>query len=248
MFVMAQTLSFPSQNMTGIQGCLAFASDASTYYANKWGRVFVDLTHATEDSCHRIGDSLKKSFSRVGEYVKEHWKSLVIYTVVWGLIIVSSGILYGFNRTALPLTIGMSAGLGFGLITALLTTRVFDPQNKGAGTNTAVGWCAHHSLKVDPTTKQIALTILVAVYLAACIKFPHATGALTGAVIGNHLFVHLLCHKIKKAEQEKKENEEEVVKTEKERDDEIAQLRKEMDALKAQIAKPQMMRPLSTPA
>jgi hypothetical protein len=232
---MAEASSLPVQNRTGITGGIQFTGAASTHYATICGRAVVDMAHITESSAYNIGSCLSEGSGRVGAYIKEHWKTLIIYTVVWALIIVSSGILYGFKRTALPLTIGMSAGVGFGLITALLTTKVFDPHNKHSGRNTAVGWFSHHSIKVDPTTKQIALTILVAVYLAACIKFPHATGALSGAVIGNHLFVQLLCHKKKKEENKKRETE--IMKCD--HKEEVAQLRKELDELKALI-KPQL--------
>lgn len=231
---MVQPTSLPVQNRTGVLGSIQFAGAASTHYASLCGKVVVNMAHVTEASARGIGSALYEGSGRVGTYIKEHWKTLVIYSVVWALIIVSSGILYGFKRTALPLTIGISAGLGFGLVTALLTTKIFDPHNKHQGRNTAVGWFKHHSVKVDPTTKQIALTILVAVYLAACIKFPHATGALTGAVIGNHLFVELLCHKNKKTKQQLEEQKQ----VECDHKEEVAQLRKEMEELKALI-KPQ---------
>lgn len=164
---------------------------------NSAGRVFVDLTNQTADSLSSMSECFSKSTKRTTKYIKTHWKILVIYAVAWALVIVSSGILYGFQRTAKPLSIGMGAGMGFGLVTALLTTKVLDPKNKNKGHNTVVGWFAHKSIAVDMTTKQIAVTILVAVYLAACIKFPHATGGLTGAVIGNYLFVELFSYRPK---------------------------------------------------
>jgi len=182
-----------TENRSCLASTLQLSSKATTHYAGKFGRMFTQVAHVTEDNAHSISSSFTKSTGRVGTYVSEHWETLVIYTVAWALIIVSSGILYGFKRTALPLTIGMSAGLGFGFVTALLTTKVFESNE------TAVSWFAKKSLHVDPTTKQIGLTIMVAVYLAACIKFPHATGGITGAVIGNHLFTHFLKHQSKDA-------------------------------------------------
>lgn len=221
--------SSTSSRFLSCQKGSACASDCLSSRVNKTGTFFRDVFHITEESVYILCAHARTGAINVGNYIREHWKILTIYTVAWALIITSCGILYGFKRTALPLTIGMSAGIGVGITTAILTTKVFDPQAKYRGTNTVVGWFAHKSLVVDPTTKQIALTILIAVYLAACIKFPHATGGLTGLVVGN--FVGVQFSEPKLIKPEKHEIRQEPATLEKIRE-EIHKLRQELNLLK----------------
>ena len=93
---------------------------ASQYCVKKCGDRVVKALNHTEESALSMAAGITKGAMKVGSFIHQNWKTLVIYAVAWGLIIVSSGILYGFKSTALPLTIGMSAGMGFGLLTSLI--------------------------------------------------------------------------------------------------------------------------------
>lgn len=146
----------------------------------------------TQTFCIHSGSAMKKGALHVGTYIKNNWQKLTLYLVAWALIILASGALWGFKRTALPLTIGISAGLGFGLLTAILTAKVFDPKNKAAGKNTVWSLFFHKYNSLEFVTRQIMLSVVTTVFLALCMKFPHTGGAVAGLIMGNHLFTYML--------------------------------------------------------
>lgn len=182
-------------------------ADGVKYAADRVGCGAKCAVRGTKTFFIQSGSSMKKGAVHVGTYIKNNWQKLTLYLVAWALIVVASGALWGFKRTALPLTIGISAGLGFGLLTAILTAKVFDPKNKAAGKNTAWSLFFHKYNALEFVTRQIMLTVVTTVFLALCMKFPHTGGAVAGVVMGNHLFTYMLLNNaLKKTKEETDHN------------------------------------------
>jgi len=117
-------------------------------------------------------------------FVKNNWRPLVAYLFAWGIIITCTGLMYGFEAVALPLTIGLACGLVFGIITGILTVKVFDPS----GQLTIWNLLNQGIERLDPNgTRQIVLAVAVTVLLAAAVVFPYIIGAVLGHILGNQL-------------------------------------------------------------
>ncbi|MFN0065661.1 MAG: hypothetical protein ACKVOH_05425 [Chlamydiales bacterium] len=124
-------------------------------------------------------------------FEQKNWRSIVTYLVAWGIIIICSGALYGFQKTAFPFAIGMGFGATFGIMTGVVMVKAVlphvDPHDRWRDKNTIWGFINTKSQKLDFTTRTIALTICVSLFLMLATKYPHGLGGVAGAVIGNHI-------------------------------------------------------------
>lgn len=140
------------------------------------GSVIGLIAYVTEGAGSVIGHVSQKTVA----FVKRNWRQIISYFFAWGTIIACTGLMYGFQAVSLPLTIGMGCGVAFGLITGILTVKVFPsgrvtPWNL---LNNGIG-------QLDPNgTRQIVLSVAVTVVLAASVVFPYVLGALFGIFIG----------------------------------------------------------------
>lgn len=121
-------------------------------------------------------------------WVKNNWKQIIAYILAWSIVVTCSGLLYGFEAVALPLTIGLGCGLVAGALVGLLMTTAIDPKDKWRGKNTAWDLLNMGIDKLDQNgTRQIVLAISVTVLLAASVIFPYALGAVFGLLVGNQV-------------------------------------------------------------
>ncbi|MCH9704091.1 MAG: hypothetical protein K0U13_04795 [Chlamydiae bacterium] len=127
---------------------------------------------------------MKSSAQKVKRFIVENRMNLITYAVAWGVILCSIGFLHGFNQTTVPFSIGMGAGIGLGLLGGGIAACVFHMKNSIGGRMTSKA-----NRHLDFTTRSLALTVFVAVYLVAATRFPHAVGGVTGILIGEHLAI-----------------------------------------------------------
>jgi hypothetical protein len=121
---------------------------------------------------------------KVAIFTKSNWRQLIAYILAWGVVVTCTGLMYGFQAVALPLTIGLACGLAFGVITAILILKAHDPT----GNSTFWNWLNHGIENLDANgTRQIVLAVAVTVLLAASVVFPYVLGAVIGIFIGNQL-------------------------------------------------------------
>lgn len=154
------------------------------------------LWAAAGSGCYMVsasaGKSMKAVTTRVQRFVRENWKTVMLYVFAWGVIVGFSGFLYGFKAVALPLTIGMGAGFVVGGLAGVLTTTIFDPLDKYNGKNSAWDVINMGINKLDPNgTRQVVLGIAITVILAAAVIYPHALGAIFGVLVGNQLITKI---------------------------------------------------------
>lgn len=159
---------------------LEITRDATLYY----GRKVSDQVRCC--SCEKVCSAMAK----VADFVKENRYSLFAYIIAWGVILACIGMMHGFKMTSSPFSIGMGAGIGLGGLFGVLCVKVFDSKNSLGGRIS--GRAQKH---LDFTTRQIALTVFVAVYLIAASRLPHGIGAISGIIIGDHVATKFLLGK-----------------------------------------------------
>lgn len=122
-------------------------------------------------------------FEKVAIFIKNNWQPLIAYLVAWGTIISCTGLMYGFQAVALPLSIGLGLGLAFGLIAGTLTVCI-----RPSGELSLWNFLNHGIERLDPNgTRQIVLAVAVTVLLAAAVVFPYVIGAIIGIVVGHQV-------------------------------------------------------------
>lgn len=119
----------------------------------------------------------ERGAQKTARFVKENWETLLAYSFAWGVIITCTGMLYGFQAVAFPLTIGLGGGLGFGLVFGLLSGSFSDSFTPWNYLNTAIEHLDQNG------TRQIVLAVAVTVVLAASVVFPYALGGVFGLFI-----------------------------------------------------------------
>lgn len=133
-----------------------------------------------------MGETFEGAGRKTANFVRNNWKPLLAYLVAWGVIIVCTGLMYGFQAVALPITIGIACGIGVGTIAGILTVKVFDPVGKYTVWN-GINYVIE---KLDKNgTRQIMSAVAVTVLLAAAVVFPYVLGAFLGILIGNQMAV-----------------------------------------------------------
>lgn len=149
------------------------------------------LTPSFEQVCDSLRQTSQAFHSGAGKivwFIKNEWPKLLIYIAAWALIIGGYGGLYGFESTALPLSVGMTVGMIIGIGIGVATITLFGDDPEYAGKNTIWGLLDSAVNELDEYgTRQIVLTVAVTVILAASTVFPHVMGGIFGLVIGNHL-------------------------------------------------------------
>lgn len=135
-----------------------------------------------------IVQALETAVGKTAAFVANNWKQLIGYIFAWGVIITCTGLLYGFQAVALPLTIGLGCGAAFGVIAGILSVNSFDPQGKYTLWNLL-------NQGIDGLdqngTRQIVLAVAVTVLLAASVVFPYVMGAVFGLFIALQVAVKI---------------------------------------------------------
>ncbi|MCH9625349.1 MAG: hypothetical protein S4CHLAM123_05200 [Chlamydiales bacterium] len=138
-----------------------------------------------------IVNAAKAAVQKTVTFIHQNWKQLLAYLLAWTVIVVGTGLLYGFEAVALPLTIGLAFGFGLGIMSGILmveTLKVYDPENTLNGQNTLWNLLNRGLESLDPNgTRLIMLSVAVTVILATAVVFPYATGGLLGVFIGNQI-------------------------------------------------------------
>ncbi len=168
--------------------CFSYTPLASRRLASrrppKWAE-WLSLPGFFADYC---GCNIKLSVvhiaTKIAHFVIQNKYNLLTYAIAWGVILCSIGLLHGFKTTTIPFSIGMGAGMGLGLLGGFICASVFRMKNSLGGR--ATGRAMKH---LDFTTRALALSILVTIYIIAATRLPHVIGAVTGVVIGDHLAV-----------------------------------------------------------
>jgi|GEM_PF-4321002 len=150
----------------------------------KWAEALT----AARDCVTFYGCSIKSQVcstaKKAYDFVVRNKYNLLCYAVAWGVILFSIGMLHGFKRTTAPFSIGMGAGVGVGLLGGLIGAYVFRWKNSLGGRIT--GRAMKH---LDLTTRTIALTMFVGIYIILATRLPHMIGAVSGILVGEHLAV-----------------------------------------------------------
>lgn len=136
-----------------------------------------------------IGANLLEARKLTIHFIREDWEYILAHLAAWTIVIVCSGIIYGFESVTLPLIIGLGCGLFFGGLTGILTVKIFNQDDSAQGRNTAWDALNHYLLDRLPSTgvKTLLASLSVTVLLAAAVVYPYAIGAIFGLVVGNHL-------------------------------------------------------------
>lgn len=132
--------------------------------------------------------ALKSAGEKTARFVKDNWRQLIGYILAWAVIITCTGLLYGFQGVALPLTIGLACGIAFGIIAGILSVKSYDTEGKYTLWN-----LLNHGIQgLDENgTRQIVSTVAVTVILAASVVFPYVMGAVFGILIALQMTVKI---------------------------------------------------------
>lgn len=132
--------------------------------------------------------ALKSAGKKTARFVKDNWRQLIGYILAWAVIITCTGLLYGFEGVALPLTIGLGCGVAFGIIAGILAVKSYDTEGKYTLWN-----LLNQGIQgLDENgTRQIVSTVAVTVILAASVVFPYVMGALFGLFIALQMTVKI---------------------------------------------------------
>jgi hypothetical protein len=127
-----------------------------------------------------------KGMRLTSKFIVENWSTIIALGVAWGIIIAGIGAMHGFDAVALPFTIGIGVGCGFGLVTGYLTVTVLDPDNKRSRYNTLWNLINEGIFQLEAHgTRMILLSIAVTVLLWAAVSLPKPIGFFCGLLIGN---------------------------------------------------------------
>lgn len=168
-----------------------------------WGVAAGLLAAAADKTVTVIAHAMVATAIRVKKFIKGSWQQLLIYAFAWAVIVCCFGALYGFDIVALPLTIGLGCGLGFGMLIGVVTANAFDKQGK----YTAWNGINYFLEKLDANgTRQLVLALAVTVVLAIATRFPYGGGAGIGIIAGNQLAVKIATEKNLGRDPNKKED------------------------------------------
>lgn len=170
------------------------------------------------------GQNIKTAAVKTALFVRHKWDALLAYLFAWGLIVTCTGLMYGFEAVALPLTIGLSGGLAAGIISGILTVKLNSKFTLWQGLNSILN-------PLDSNTRQVVFSVAVTVLLAAAVVFPYVIGAGFGILIGNQLAVQVGHFDPENEAQPKIE----IVEMDKSNTEELASLKTEVVQLKARL-------------
>ncbi|WP_194844286.1 hypothetical protein [Candidatus Clavichlamydia salmonicola] len=129
----------------------------------------------------------------IAEYIKHKWQKILVYLIAWALVISCTGALNGFQTTALPLALGLGIGFGVGIIAGMITGLAIDRKNKYAEKNTLWGLLTFGFYQLDVYgTRQILLSVLIAVLATAMGLIPQILGGFFGFCLGNSMAMQLI--------------------------------------------------------
>lgn len=182
---------------------------------------------------YRAGQAIAKTLAPVSNtmakvacYIRYNWVTILTYYLAWGVILGCTGLMYGFKAVSLPLSVGLTCGIGFGLISGTLTVlivRAKTHQKIHKDQLPSLWTYLNHWINgLDENgTRRIVLSVAVTVILAAAVVFPYVIGGLLGMIIGNHLATKIGLNVNLKGEQEHVSTQEELL--------------SELDALRAKV-------------
>ena len=160
--------------------CCFSYNNALSEIPPRWARTLI----CGRDFVNSCGTSIKCGAAKVANFVITNRYNLLSYAIAWAVILCSIGMLHGFKTTTAPFSIGMGVGVGIGLLGGFICASAFHFKNSLGGRVT--GRAMKH---LDFTTRTIAITVFVGIYLILAIRFSHIAGGVTGLVIGDHLAV-----------------------------------------------------------
>ena len=138
---------------------------------------------------------VSKIAAKIGLFLQQKWKTLLLYIFIWTIIIVSYGAMYGFGTVGLPLCIGLGVGFGIGIISGIVIALKIDKTNKWAGKNTLWNLVTHYMWDLDEYgTRQILIATIITVVSAAFTASPYAIGTIIGILLGNHILTKICYH------------------------------------------------------
>jgi len=136
---------------------------------------------------------------KIALFIRENWPIITAYIVTWAVIIVIMGAMHGFVNISRPISIGLSAGIGFGVLTSIVIVGIVQQYNKRRPENKKIiaysGWqlFRNHILqRLDPGSRTLFLSIMVTLVCLIMLRLPHGVSAIIGCIMGNHLATQLL--------------------------------------------------------
>lgn len=132
---------------------------------------------------------------KIGLFLQQNWHIILLYILIWTIIIVCYGAMYGFETVGLPLAIGLGVGFGIGIISGIVVALTIDKKNKWAGKNTLWSLVTHYMWDLDEYgTRQILIATIITVVSAAFTASPYAIGGIIGLLLGNHILTKICYH------------------------------------------------------
>jgi hypothetical protein len=139
---------------------------------------------------------------KVSSFIRDNWRILVAYAIAWALIIVVMGAMHGFSKVSVPITIGLSAGIIFGALTAIVIVGMIHKYNKSHKEDEKItpysGWQLFRKCvlsQLDQMISTLFVSVMVTLICLVMLRLPHGTSSIIGAIMGNHLFTQILLRK-----------------------------------------------------
>lgn len=154
------------------------------------------LAQHSKDSIVFSFGKVKEATKKTIDFIKRNWGKLLGFTLAWAAIIALAGSLGGYNIVSLPLTIGLSCGLVFGLLIGIITLEIY--KEPGADTVTKSSLTKESSMwgkinkwlnGLDKVTSSIVLSLAVMFIVAAALKFPPVVAFAIWVPIGHHVAI-----------------------------------------------------------
>lgn len=150
--------------------------------------VFIaqSLSCRSPDWVKAVRDHIVSAASHTAHYIKENWGKILAFIVAWGAIVVLAGFLYGFSAVALPLTIGISCGLGAGTLLTMLARKKWEKLPS------LWEWLNGHLDGLDKGTNNMICMMATTAILGLAALLPLPAGVLFGAVIANFAVIAIM--------------------------------------------------------
>lgn len=136
---------------------------------------------------------------KISLFLRNNWKNILLYILAWALILACH------HTVAVTLTIWLSIGLGAGVVFGIFTANLSNKKNKDERTTSIWNLINHGLQQLDANgTRQILLATITASISALIYAIPEVIGFSIGASIGNQISV-LTIHGLRLGGQDAKE-------------------------------------------
>lgn len=141
-----------------------------------------------------------QNYKCLKERVTQAWNNgkttIIAFAIAWAIVIAWSGSVYGFNRVAKNLSIGLGIGMGVGLIVGGLLFSIDSvTMHSVLGTEdkshlSLINLLAVHKESLNNSVMAaLVTTVLVSMTMNALPQFPLGVGCIAGAFMGQHLAI-----------------------------------------------------------